>query len=215
MSGSTRTLKFIVCSTFLCVGALAYFFNLSMPLDEDPRAPAAIRKTFDSSELLKDDLHLEIAHQLISGIKLHSAGSSVGLSIGHFQIRDASGIKTELCAKYPQLKYVFHAGDMAVSGEPPTMILSGDCLLENDGMTTAPLFIDYVKVLDRKVMDSLIKNPNDDSSTIHFINVSDSWPRLWILHEVQLNSEDGGVLAISESEIRQIYGKSVSMEWPR
>ena len=109
----------------------------------------------------------------------------------------------------------FVADDMAVSGEPPRMVVEGPCTKSRDGTALTPLSIQFERVFKEPVINQTMQSFDDPDVSVTFVNVSDSWPHKWVLNRVRLYDPASGAtgsanaVIIEQAEIRESLGKNL------
>lgn len=178
----------------------------------------------------------DFAHSLILPAKVISTVTSSGIAFGN--LINAQRV----CDLYSKIKIEFLAEGMAVNGERPQMVLTGPCINGDDGFIK-PFLINISQVTKDEPIDreyeidlnvktieldrglSSVKNnsPNDLGQAkfkIQILNLSDSWPKKWVLNGVTLsgapkNSTTKQSLEIKSDELNQIIGKNLSLNWEK
>ena len=144
-----------------------------------------------------------------------TAGGLSGLQLGHFTLRSPAGVSVSVCDLYPKIKLTFVAGDMAVSGDSPEMEITGNCSAADAPGAIEPLLVDAVAVKKSNVTDKALRQPQAQNNSVKFKNVSDTWPRVWILNLIQFvpAQADTAEITIAREQIHQNLGKNVALEW--
>lgn len=177
------------------------------------RGPAAIPRNYDYSHLEGQALQIAKQDGLLRGARVVSANGEFGIELGHFVAKNNAGAITTACEIYDSIELTFYAGNMAVSGEPPEMVVTGDCSPGDDISTIAPLMIPYQRILGTSVRDRDFDNFANESLQVTFHNVSDEWPVYWALQSIRLTDEDGDELRVNLSDIQRILGKTLALEF--
>jgi len=177
------------------------------------RDPAAIRKSYDFSEL--DGLALSQAtkQRLIAGAKLLKEPSQVGVELGHFVVRKGSGEKMFACNKYEDVILEFEGDGMAVAGQKPMMEVEGECEISADINRISPLWIPVAKILGEPVAEGEFDFRDGRPIKVKFANVADQWPVAWVLKSVRLQAPSGESLKIEGDELRQYIPKPMVLEF--
>ncbi len=202
---------------FLILGTGAFWLgsHFAKSAREDVRGPAAVPRTYDFSHLEGSALREASIKQILNGTKTLVAGSLSGVQMGHFTMRNSGGVSVSVCDIYPTIELQFIAGDMAVSGESPEMFVTGECSMADSPGVLDPLMFDYMAVRATQVQEQSLRQPQANNNEVKFKNVSDTWPRVWVLKQIKFVSgeADRKPLEISVEEIRQSLGKNVALEW--
>jgi hypothetical protein len=206
--------------SFALLGATAFQlgYKLVMTSHTNEREPAAIPRIYDYSHLEGEALQRASKDRLIGAAKIIHVGDAEGLELGHFVTKNKDGQNVGACEIYDKVEMTFFAGGMAVSGDSPTMTVSGPCVPADNINVISPLMIPYSKILNLPVKDQEINDSEESGSgvSVSFKNVSDSWPQLWILQTVKLtNSSEFPEVTADEKDIRRVLGKAPALEWPQ
>lgn len=196
-------------------GVFSFWLGLKLANQIETRSPAAIPKNYDFSNLVGEELKIAATDRLMRGAKIISAGDLKGVQFGHFQLKNAQRIVMGACDIYNRIELVFKAGDMAVSGEAPEMIISGPCETTDNGDEIMPFMINYKSVLHLAVQDRELQSVEDSPITVRFRNVSDSWPKIWVLSALKLTASSSDyIIQIENADIKRVLSKNIVIEWP-
>lgn len=177
------------------------------------RDPAAIRKSYDFSNLDGVALTQATKQRLLAGAGLIKEKSQVGVELGHFVVRDDNGGKTFACNKYSEVILQFEGDGMAVAGEKPSMQVQGGCEISADINRISPLWIPVAKILGEPVGEGEFDFRDEHHIKVRFTNVSDQWPGAWILKGVKLQAASGEFLQVEDQELRQYIPKPLILEF--
>lgn len=177
------------------------------------RDPAAIRKSYDFSELDGVALSQATKQRLIAGAKILKESANVGVELGHFVVRGEAGDKTFACNKYSQVILQFEGDGMAVAGQKPVMEVEGACEISADINRISPLWIPVAKILGEPVAEGEFDFREERPIKVKFSNVSDQWPVAWVLKGVKLQAASGDTLTIEGAELRQYIPKPMILEF--
>jgi hypothetical protein len=196
----------------LLVGLVCFRFGFYLFHRPEARGPASVQRVYDYSSLQGDALKRAILNRVLSATRIVQAGNSRGVELGHFLLKGQNGV-VDGCAIYKDLELKFVAGDMAVSGEPPMLKMSGPCRTDKESLAILPLMFDYEPVLRTPASDKDLSEGPDKAIQLSFENISDNWPRVWVLHGIRLAGEGQDPIEIHIDEIRRVLGRPPSMEW--
>lgn len=171
------------------------------------RDPAAIRRSYDFSELDGVALSQATKQRLVAGARLLKESAQTGIELGHFVVRGQSGQKTFACHKYSRVLLEFEGDGVAVAGEKPQMEVEGACEISADINRISPLWVPISKILGEPVAEGEFDFRDPHPIKVRFSHVSDEWPSTWILQSVRLESEQGDALRIEGEELRQLVPK--------
>ncbi|OFZ15466.1 MAG: hypothetical protein A2Z20_12295 [Bdellovibrionales bacterium RBG_16_40_8] len=188
----------ILAMSFIIFCALAFRAGYNLVDLSEGRAPAAI-------DIEQDNL--------INRVKVILGGGASGIGLGNFRLRNDIGQLVDACEIYNEIEMTFYAGDMAVSGDPPQMIVGGPCLTADDTNLIAPIMIPYAKILPLAVHDTELVGLDNAAIKVSFRNISDSWPRVWVLQEVKITSPSAEAIRADSDDIRRVLGQLPSLKW--
>lgn len=221
MRAQPKFFKQAFFASLVTIGLLAFFIGQKIAVENALRDPASLANgRFDFSNLEGDSLLIAAKDRVIRGAKVVTASASAGVQFGSFQLRDENKIVVDVCSAYSRMQITYMAGDMAVSGEPPQMILNGPCTLTDSADEIVPLMVNYATVLDLQPRDRDVEINKDLNYSAKFQNISDAWPKIWVLKNVKLLRTNAGAgelpaeFTVELREIKQIYGKNILLEWP-
>lgn len=177
------------------------------------RDPAAIRTSYDFSNLRGVELENAIKKRLFAGLLKKQTTEAVGISFGNFAMNSSTGEKIFACKEYEKIVLEFVSDDAAVNGEKPKLTLEGRCNIAQDLSQIDTLWIPYKKLLLEKPLDGDFNFKEASDVTITFESLTDSWPRRWALSNLKLLSQ-ANFLMINEGEIKSLFNQPVILEWP-
>jgi hypothetical protein len=174
------------------------------------RDPAAIKKNYDFSHLEGSALNYAAKQRLLDGVKLVQDNKDIGVELGHFVIRGEDGEKAFACQRYSKVVMAFEGDGVAVGGELPKMEVEGTCEISSDINSIAAVWIPVSKILGEPVADGEFDYREGHPAKLKFSNVSDQWPKTWMLRSVKLVDPTGqnGEVAIPPAELNSIMKKS-------
>ena len=189
---------------------MVYFYT-----SDNSRSPAAIRRGFDFSHL--DGVALTMASQerIMDEARVLLRDKEMGVELGHFVVRDRSGAKEFACQAFDRIELVFHAAELAVSGEPTRMTVQGPCRVGKDINRIDPLWVPVRKVLEEKSGNVELQYLEEAPVTLGFQNMGGEWPLKWNLEQVRLyNSADSTMqLIVDRHQIHKLSKNPVIMNW--
>jgi hypothetical protein len=166
------------------------------------RDPAAIKKSYDFSNLEGNDLNRATKERVMAGAEVVEEntddGFQVGLQLGHFVVKSPNGEKQFACDRYSTMQLTFNGDGAIQSGELPKMEVEGSCFIGADTNTINPLMIPVAKIMGEPVADgefqfykSTAANKNTNNEVhVRFFNVADSWPRMWSLKSIRMYNKE-------------------------
>lgn len=214
----------IIC-TLCCFFAMGFTIVLTsdkfrpMPLAENnkraARDPAAIRKTYDFSDLDGSALSAASKQRIIAGYSIKHEADSVGISLGNFVVRGADGQKEFACRRYQKIILSFAGEGMAVAGEKPIMEVEGHCFVSEDINMISALWVPVNRILGEAVADGEFDFWEQNAVRIRFANVSDQWPLQWALTKVKLSNDNNEEVTIEESDLQAMLDRPLVLEFNR
>lgn len=189
-----------------CFALGFYFLNSNVEHFSISRDPAAVRSTFDFSHLKGDPLVEAVKARMISGFQLAKEADRIGLSLGHFAFINQLGNKTLACKEYEKVILSFEAEGVLVSGERPSMVLEGSCRFSEDLSRIRPLYLPVARILGERPADGEFNFRDENPVVVRFSNLSDEWPRQWLLTSVSLQGTKEKIL-IERNELRRLIGQ--------
>ena len=181
----------------------------------DGRNPAAVRKTYDVSDLGGLALSKRINERLVGDARILQKKGAVGLELGQF-VSQVGKTKRLSCAIYNKVQLVFMAEGEASSGHSPEMLVEGDCLTaKNKVMWMEPIWIPVDDLLTRPTTTNDISYYEADPVSLKFTYLDSEWPRRWILNSVRLYHTDKPEhdLVVDNGEIRAASPRSILLEF--
>ncbi|MCB0370016.1 MAG: hypothetical protein KDD45_11480 [Bdellovibrionales bacterium] len=171
------------------------------------RDPAAIRQSYDFTNLRGTALEVAMRDRIVSQIEIVKNEEGFGLSLGNFAFKADNGQDFFSCQYFSKIIMVFEAEGVAVSGSKPTMEVAGPCQSSEDLTKISALMIPMSKLMLEKPQDGDI-NFNEASLSLHFLNLPDSWPTQWNLIGIRMESQQQQFI-IDRNEIAQIIGQQL------
>lgn len=209
----------VIClAAFFAVGLFATWYskefpnqNFAVEQSRPTRDPAAINRVYDFSHLQGSALDYAAKQRLIDGVKVIKDNKDIGVELGHFVVKGIDGDKLFACQRYSKIILTFEGDGIAVGGELPQMEVEGKCDISADINSIAPLWIPTSKFLSEPVVDGEFDYREGHPSKVRFINVSDQWPKTWVLRSVKLLDTSGKFadVAIQAAEINSLAKRPV------
>lgn len=201
-------------ATFYWIQNQATPTEVAVQSGRSARDPAAIRRAYDFSELNGSALSEKSKQRLISGFEVVRDADQVGVRLGHFVVADGSGNKVFACARYSKVVLSFEGEGVAVNGDKPEMQVTGNCETDDDINRISPLWIPVARITAEPVQDGKLDFEQGRSPvSVRFTNVSEQWPGLWVLTQVQLSNGAEDSVSIGGSELRSMLAKPVVIEF--
>lgn len=198
---------------FFVLGIFAAWSSREFPNQNDiaengrpTRDPAAIKRVYDFSNLQGSALDFATKQRIIDGFKVIKEKNDIGVELGHFVIKSAEGDKLFACQRYSKIILSFEGDGAAVGGELPNMEVEGKCEISADINSIAPIWIPISKFLNEPANDGEFDYLEGHVAKIKFSNVSDRWPKTWILRSVKMIDGSGkfGEVAIQSAELNSL-----------
>lgn len=183
--------------------------------EKGPRKPAAFDQAMDLTKLEGYRLEMAQKKQLIAVHKVEARGKEISIQFGNFVYQPREGQTSFVCDEYDEIKLLFAAEGMAVSGSKPLMQITSKCLIDGDRTYLSPIYIPVNKILSTRATDQSFDYYTKYNAEIKFSNVSMVWPQSWSLEEVKIyNSHtlDAGI-TIDKTEILEINIQPIVINW--
>lgn len=178
------------------------------------RDPAAIRKSYDFSELDGVALSQASKQRLLAGTRILKENSQVGVELGHFVVRGPGGSKAFACDKYSRVILEFEGDGMAMGGDKPEMEVEGTCEVAADINRISPLWIPVAKIIGEPVAEGEFDFRDPSPLKVRFKNVAEKWPGAWALRSIRLAADSGEIgVSIEGSELRRMVPKPLILEF--
>lgn len=194
---------FIFAAFFACGFSIVTRTSPRFTINRDP---AAIRQVYDFSHLRGSALEVAMKERMVAGLEVFKSDGRVGLALGHFAFVNASGEKTLGCREYGKVTMVFEAEGIVVNGERPSMEVEGACEFSDDLAKVNPLYIPVARILGEKPADGEFQFRDGKEVTVRFGNLSDEWPRKWVLTGLRLGGPKSTEFAVGRNELTKILG---------
>lgn len=207
---------FLGLACFFFVGVLISWNSKQFPMEaaytvvpKTSRDPAAIKKVYDFSHLEGSALNFAAKQRLLDGAKVIHDKQDIGVELGHFVIRGPEGQKVFACQRYSQVILSFEGDGVAVAGELPQMEVEGDCEISADINSIAAVWIPVSRIIGEPVADGEFDFREGHPAKLKFANVSDQWPKTWMLKSLRLVDPTGenAEVAVPNDELKQILQK--------
>lgn len=171
------------------------------------RDPAAIRPSFDFSQMEGSLLASASKERLVSGTRILKKRGSVGVELGHFVLRGPSGQKIFACEEYSTVKLTFEGDGTAIDGQKPVMEVESPCAISaTDVNRISPIWIPATRILGEQVQEGELTFNEGDEAKVRFSHVYDTWPTAWVLKGIQLSKSGFNELVVTEAEVTQFKG---------
>jgi hypothetical protein len=147
---------------------------------------------FDLSELSGKDFQRAFKVALAQGLQVQKSLQGVGLSLGLFLVQSGNGSKVYACEKYPNIEVTLKAEGVAHSGNIPTLIVRGPCLVSEDGHKIQAFALplkDLYKNLRENPMWRVPLGNRGDSLLLSAQYLYNEWPTNWNVVQVKLYSD--------------------------
>lgn len=199
----------------LCFVGAFFYSQKNVDINSIERDPAAINAKFDFSNLQGESLYDAVKKRLVSNLRVSKLPGGTGITLGHFLFVDSTGQKRLACQQFEKVILTFAGDGTSVGGDRPTMEITGDCSATSDLSQINPVILPVGKILEGKPGDGEFQF-NDDNGDVHvkFTNLSDSWPRTWLLQSVHLMSDrNQSPFFVSSEEVNLLLGHPLVMTW--
>jgi hypothetical protein len=183
------------------------YSKVALTQEKSSRAPDAIKRVYDFSDLQGTALDQASKQRLMTGAKILNHANEIGVELGHFVVKGQGGQKTFACQKYSQIMLEFEGDGSAANGEKPKMEIEGTCEVSpTDINSTSPIWIPVNKILEEPVADGEFDFREGHPIKVRFSNVNQEWPLAWKLKSVKLfdQANSSTEFTIEEKELQQM-----------
>lgn len=170
------------------------------------RDPSAIRQHYDFTNLKGTALEIAMRERIISQIEIVKNDVGFGLNLGHFAFKSDNGENLLGCQYFNKVTLVFEAEGAAVNGVKPTMEVDGPCENSEDLTKINAVMIPLKQLMIEKPTDGDFNFNQGKPLSLRMLNLTDSWPTMWSLIGVRLNSTSQQFI-IDRNEIAKIIGQ--------
>ncbi|MFN8943073.1 MAG: hypothetical protein ACK5WZ_00450 [Pseudobdellovibrionaceae bacterium] len=174
-----------VAFVFVAFGIGYYTSRMSSVNTTVSRNPAAVRKSFDLTNLKGNALDIASKNTLLEGIQIAKQNWGLEMQLGHFVFARNSE-ESQACDEYSQVVIVFEGGGSGVNGEPAQLTVTADCVASRDLSKIEAIKIPLNFVYNEKPEDTEIDLRENYKVHLKLLNISDAWPRQWNLVEIRL-----------------------------
>jgi hypothetical protein len=181
----------------------------------ESRDPAAIREVFNQTDT-SGLRAIRVDKDELQGTKITKTHDSIGVELNHFLVQTPSGKKTFACVNYDKVALTFEAVGMAVSGEPSTMTVEGDCTPTKDYSQITPIWIPMSKVVSGKAKDMSLDYLGYNPIHLKFQNIDLDWPEQWTLTQVRffMSSQPNSVVSFDLRGPQKKNNQMLTFSWP-
>ncbi len=172
------------------------------------RQPAAIRKSFDLTNLHGKALDSASKNTLLEGIQIAKQSCSFEMELRDFIFATNIGGESQACDEYSQVVMVFEGAGSGVNGEPAQLTVTADCHASRDLSKIEAIKIPLNFVYSEKPEDTEIDLRDNYKVHLKLLNISDTWPRQWNLVEIRLqNPSNNQNMFIGRADIQNFLGQ--------
>lgn len=175
------------------------------------RDPAAIRQSYDFTHLRGSALDVAMKERTLAGLDFVRGQGELGIQLGHFALVNPAGEKTLACREYPKVTMAFEAEGVVVNGERPRMEVEGGCEFNEDLTRINPLMIPVASILGEKPADGEFQFRDGKPVVIRFSNLSDEWPRKWVLVGVKMSGRSE--FQMDRNDVLKILGRPTLIQF--
>lgn len=211
-----RKLRLII-TLFILVALPAVLLFLDKKIGErrfianDEAGSQGARPEYDLSDSTPQEFKKAFKYQMLKSAELVHTSAGPGITLGLFLMRDLEGRTVDVCEKYKTVDLVFKAEGVAYSGEIPTLIVRGPCLVASDQRTLEALPIPFKIIRGSPVSIHEFEGeiPGYTQRTkIYVRNVVGFWPADWNWVGVTLYADPReDALQINGYEIISVLGR--------
>lgn len=170
------------------------------------RDPAAIRQTYDFTNLRGSALDLALKQKVLGDLEVVKTADNFGVSFGHFAFSTSDGQKFLGCEYYERVVAVFESEGTAVSGRKAIMEISTPCKYSENLTKIQAGLIPIKKIMAESPQDGEMSFQGEIPVSVKFQDLADAWPSQWNMVLVRLESPQY-VFIIDRNEISKIMGQ--------
>lgn len=184
----------------------------------EERAPAAVRKLVDYSEI-NGKLITQSAHkQLMEGSEIERKDGSIGVHLGNPLVRNANGSSDFACrvrgreGLYNRVEMTFMGTGVSEGGESARMVIDSPC--ESAGLVSSlsTIWIPMQEIVALQAQDG---DFDYDAMKIRLLNIPGQWPENWVLTGVRMfkHEEPGAAWMVDSSTMLSTGRPLLSFNW--
>ncbi|MGZ3818200.1 MAG: hypothetical protein ACXWRZ_16180, partial [Bdellovibrio sp.] len=144
------------------------------------RDPAAIKNSFDFSNLRGEQLFSAAKQRLLAGLELARSlpgkPAEARIGLGHFIFTNNKGEKRLACQEFQKVAFSFEAEGVSIAGEKAIMEIEGQCEFSIDMTKINPLALPIARILGETPGDGEFEFNEGSKVTVRFTNLPDQWP---------------------------------------
>lgn len=201
-------MKFKNIALVVVAFGVAFYFSIGSKIGgSTSRIPAAVRKSFDLTNLHGKALDTASKNALLEGIQIAKQSWGLEMELGHFIFASSSGGEAQACDEYSQVIMIFEGAGSGVNGEPAQLTVTADCHASRDLAKIEAIKIPLNFVYSEKPEDTEIDLRDNYKVHLKLLNISDTWPRQWNLVEIRLQDPvDNQNMFIGRADIQNFLG---------
>lgn len=162
----------------------------------EQRSPAALRETRDFTAVDRKSLSGTLSKQLLASAKLQELNGYIGVTLGHPLFKRAKGTGEFACpvkgrpGVFDKVELVFMGTGVSEGGEPPTMVVEGECAPGNTVSEMRTIWIPLKSIMASNPQDQELQLFGDQPVTVRLRQIPGAWPENWVLQSVKLYREN-------------------------
>lgn len=202
----------------LPVGVFYLNHSLDRNIASDDSGSQGGRPEYDLSEATPEEFKKAFKYQMLKNATLERTSAGPGINLGLFLLRDNDGTTIQVCEKYKTIDLVFRAEGIAVSGEIPTLIVRGPCLVASDQRSLEILPIPFATILNSPLSQHEFAGEipgHTEGLKVFTRNIVGFWPSDWAWVGVTLYAgPQDEILQINGYEIISVLGQPLIIQAP-
>jgi hypothetical protein len=167
------------------------------------RSPAAVKQLNDFLPIDGRVLRESLDKQMFENVSYIGRDNEVGIRLGHFLVRDASGKKQFACqvqsrpGLYDRVELSFMGVGVSDNGKIPKMTVESACAAEDELSYLNPIWLGLSEIYQSEPKTQELVIPELGGTSIRFEDLASAWPERWTLVGVKLYRADLSAPALS------------------
>lgn len=223
-SESMRTLfasvLFLGCAGACYCGALRSWGGGVFVYLGEERAPAAVRKLDDYSQLKSDALSQTVERQLLATAEVQKRDGQVGIHLGNPLLKLEDGTAGFGCrvrgrnGLYDRVELTFVGVGISSGGESAKMVVEAACEAMSTPEAMDPVWIPVGEIMKAAAKDAdYVYGDGDAALRIQLLDIPGEWPPSWTLVGLRLTKKDSlNSLSLSGEKVRAARAAMLSFD---
>jgi hypothetical protein len=187
----------------------------------EQRSPAALREARDFSAVDRKAISGNLSKQLLASAKLKELNGYIGVTLGHPLFKRARGTGEFACpvhgrpGVFDKVELVFMGTGVSEGGEPPTMVVEGECAPGSTLNEMRTIWIPLKAIMASAPQDQEMQLFGDQPVTVRLRQIPSQWPENWVLQSVKLYRENNPEesMLVDSKGVREGNPKLIQFGW--